>query len=64
MGRARAARPAPPGHPYAALDEGHYQALLRMLAEGYNGRQGMRSAYLHRDAVSAPARPPRRQLTA
>jgi ATP-dependent Lhr-like helicase len=52
----RAARPVPPGQPYAALDEGHYQALLRMLAEGYNGRQGMRSAYLHRDAVSASLR--------
>ncbi|MBN3860651.1 DEAD/DEAH box helicase [Pseudomonas frederiksbergensis] len=38
--------------PYAKLDEKHYQALLHMLAEGYNGRQGMRSAYLHRDAVS------------
>jgi ATP-dependent Lhr-like helicase len=38
--------------PYAALDENHYQALLRMLAEGYNGRQGIRSAYLHRDAVT------------
>ncbi|MDI3183019.1 DEAD/DEAH box helicase [Pseudomonas paracarnis] len=38
--------------PYAELDERHYQALLQMLSEGYNGRQGMRSAYLHRDAVA------------
>src|SRR5471032_2161672 len=38
--------------PYAALDQRHYQALLQMLAEGYNGRQGIRSAYLHRDAVT------------
>lgn len=38
--------------PYAGLDEGHYQALLQMLAEGLNGRQGVRSAYLHRDAVT------------
>jgi ATP-dependent Lhr-like helicase len=38
--------------PYAELDEKHYQALLRMLAEGYNGRQGVRGAYLHRDAVN------------
>ncbi|MEG2797671.1 MAG: helicase-related protein, partial [Pseudomonas sp.] len=38
--------------PYAALDERHYQALLHMLADGYNGRQGIRSAYLHRDAVT------------
>ncbi|WPP00981.1 DEAD/DEAH box helicase [Pseudomonas sp. HR96] len=38
--------------PYQTLDERHYQALLRMLAEGYSGRQGVRSAYLHRDAVT------------
>ncbi|EJM27131.1 DEAD/DEAH box helicase [Pseudomonas sp. GM25] len=42
--------------PYARLDEKHYQALLSMLAEGYNGRQGIRSAYLHRDAVSRTLR--------
>ncbi|MFP0195319.1 DEAD/DEAH box helicase [Pseudomonas sp. PHC1] len=42
--------------PYARLDEQHYQALLSMLAEGYNGRQGIRSAYLHRDAVSRTLR--------
>jgi len=41
---------------YARLDEKHYQALLTMLAEGYNGRQGIRSAYLHRDAVSRTLR--------
>ena len=44
--------------PYADLDEKHYQALLQMLAEGYNGRQGIRSAYLlsliH---ISEPTRP-------
>src|SRR5471032_3701961 len=39
--------------PYAELDADHYKALLRMLAEGYNGRQGIRSAYLHRDAVTS-----------
>ncbi|WP_025129377.1 DEAD/DEAH box helicase [Pseudomonas sp. PH1b] len=38
--------------PYAELDPAHYQALLQMLAEGFNGRQGLRSAYLHRDALS------------
>ncbi|SDT17418.1 DEAD/DEAH box helicase [Pseudomonas prosekii] len=42
--------------PYASLDEKHYQALLHMLAEGYNGREGMRSAYLHRDAVTRTLR--------
>ncbi|MHC8405557.1 DEAD/DEAH box helicase [Pseudomonas sp. TMB3-21] len=42
--------------PYAELDEQHYQALLHMLAEGYNGRQGIRSAFLHRDAVTRTLR--------
>ncbi|WP_442112499.1 DEAD/DEAH box helicase [Pseudomonas sp. NUPR-001] len=51
--------------PYAALDPAHYQALLRMLAEGFNGRQGVRSAYLHRDAVNHSLRGRRgSQLTA
>lgn len=51
--------------PYRDLDEKHYQALLSMLAEGYNGRQGIRSAYLHRDAVSRTLRGRRgAQLTA
>lgn len=51
--------------PYAGLDQAHYQALLQMLAEGYNGRQGVRSAYLHRDAVNATLRGRRgSQLTA
>jgi ATP-dependent helicase Lhr and Lhr-like helicase len=42
--------------PYAALDEKHFQALLHMLAEGYSGRQGVRSAYLHRDALTRTLR--------
>ncbi|WP_458717616.1 DEAD/DEAH box helicase [Pseudomonas gregormendelii] len=42
--------------PYAELDEKHYQALLQMLAEGYNSSQGMRSAYLHRDALTRTLR--------
>ncbi|UVM54844.1 DEAD/DEAH box helicase [Pseudomonas sp. B21-012] len=51
--------------PYAELDQGHYQALLRMLGEGFNGRQGIRSAYLHRDAVNGTLRGRRgAQLTA
>ncbi|TDF81679.1 DEAD/DEAH box helicase [Pseudomonas sp. H9] len=51
--------------PYTDLDPGHYQALLRMLAEGFNGRQGVRSAYLHRDAVTSSLRGRRgSQLTA
>ena len=51
--------------PYAELDQTHYQALLCMLAEGFNGRQGVRSAYLHRDAVNSSLRGRRgSQLTA
>jgi ATP-dependent Lhr-like helicase len=42
--------------PYAELDEAHYRALLQMLAEGYSGRRGVRSAYLHRDAVNQTLR--------
>lgn len=42
--------------PYRALDPAHYQAVLRMLAEGYSARQGVRSAYLHRDAVAGTLR--------
>lgn len=42
--------------PYAGLDDARYQALLQMLAEGLNGRQGIRSAYLHRDAVTRTLR--------
>ena len=42
--------------PYAEVDEAHYQALLSMLAEGYSGRQGVRAAYLHRDAVTRTLR--------
>ncbi|CAM3852750.1 putative ATP-dependent helicase [Pseudomonas reidholzensis] len=51
--------------PFADLDQGHYQALLRLLAEGYNGRLGVRGAYVHRDAVSGMLRGRRgSQLTA
>ncbi|MFY1665301.1 DNA glycosylase AlkZ-like family protein [Pseudomonas sp. Pseu.R1] len=42
--------------PYADVDEKHYHALLAMLAEGYSGRQGVRAAYLHRDAVTRTLR--------
>ncbi|GGZ02022.1 DEAD/DEAH box helicase [Pseudoduganella plicata] len=42
--------------PYAALTRDSYDAVLRMLTEGFNGRQGVRAAYLHRDAVSGTLR--------
>ena len=42
--------------PYAELSEERYQALLRMLAEGYTRRHGAHRAYLHRDAVTGTLR--------
>ncbi len=33
-----------------------YDAVLRTLAEGYTGRQGVRAAYVHRDAVNRTLR--------
>jgi len=42
--------------PYAALDEATFQALLRMLAEGYTTRHGTRGAYLHRDLATRSLR--------
>ncbi|MCO6055082.1 DEAD/DEAH box helicase [Pseudomonas sp. MOB-449] len=38
--------------PYADLPRAPFDALVKMLSEGYNGRQGVRGAYLHRDAVN------------
>ncbi|NWL78083.1 ATP-dependent DNA helicase [Pseudomonas taiwanensis] len=38
--------------PFADLARAQFDALVRMLSEGYNGRQGVRGAYLHRDAVN------------
>ncbi|MDH4567625.1 DEAD/DEAH box helicase [Pseudomonas sp. BN414] len=38
--------------PYADLARAQFDALVKMLSEGYNGRQGVRGAYLHRDAVN------------
>jgi len=42
--------------PYAVLDDATYQALLRMLAEGYTTRHGARGAYLHRDLATRSLR--------
>ena len=42
--------------PYAALARGQYDAILRMLTEGYTGRNGVRGAYLHRDTVAGTLR--------
>nr|WP_298171149.1 DEAD/DEAH box helicase [uncultured Pseudomonas sp.] len=38
--------------PYTDLPRASFDALLKMLSEGYSGRQGVRAAYLHRDAVN------------
>jgi ATP-dependent Lhr-like helicase len=38
--------------PYVGLPHATFDALLKMLAEGYSGRRGVRAAYLHRDAVN------------
>ena len=51
--------------PYAELSGEQYQAVLRMLAEGYTSRHGAHRAYLHRDAVTRSLRGRRgAQLTA
>ena len=42
--------------PYAELAREQYDAVLRMLAEGYTSRNGPRGAYVHRDAVAGTLR--------
>ncbi|WP_425273968.1 DEAD/DEAH box helicase [Paraburkholderia lacunae] len=42
--------------PYAGLEREQYDAVLRMLVEGYTSRNGPRGAYLHRDVVSGTLR--------
>ncbi|MFL9964432.1 DEAD/DEAH box helicase [Paraburkholderia sediminicola] len=42
--------------PYAELAREQYDAVLRMLAEGYTSRHGPRGAYVHRDVVSGTLR--------
>ncbi|QOL48635.1 DEAD/DEAH box helicase [Massilia litorea] len=42
--------------PYAELERNKYDALLRMLAEGYTTRNGVRGAYIHRDAATRSLR--------
>lgn len=43
-------------HSYAALDDAAWDAVLRMLAEGYTTRRGRRGAWLHRDRVNGRLR--------
>ncbi|MGJ9416593.1 DEAD/DEAH box helicase [Massilia sp. CMS3.1] len=42
--------------PYAQLERSRYDAILRMLAEGYTTRNGVRGAYIHRDAATGSLR--------
>ncbi|WP_322041987.1 DEAD/DEAH box helicase [Paraburkholderia sp. J67] len=42
--------------PYAQLERARFDAVLRMLSEGYTSRHGPRAAYLHRDVVSRALR--------
>ncbi|MEA3122000.1 MAG: ATP-dependent helicase Lhr and Lhr-like helicase, partial [Paraburkholderia sp.] len=42
--------------PYAELPRERYDAVLRMLADGYTSRYGPRAAYLHRDIVTGTLR--------
>jgi len=38
-------------HPYRELARADFDAVVRMLAEGFTTRRGARAAYIHRDAV-------------
>ncbi len=42
--------------PYAHLERARYDAVLRMLADGYATRNGVRGSYLHRDAATRSLR--------
>ena len=39
-------------YPYRTLERTEFDAVVRMLADGFATRRGRRSAYLHRDAVN------------
>ncbi len=44
-------------YPYRELAREDFDAVLRMLADGFSTRRGRRSAWLHRDAVNRRLRP-------
>jgi ATP-dependent Lhr-like helicase len=46
-------------HPYRDLARADFDAVVRMLAEGFTTRQGPRAAYIHRDALNRQLRPRR-----
>jgi ATP-dependent Lhr-like helicase len=43
-------------YPYSTLKREDFNAVVRMLADGYSTRLGQRGAYLHRDAVNGVLR--------
>ena len=43
-------------YPYSTLERDEFNAVVRMLADGYSTRVGQRGAYLHRDAVNGVLR--------
>jgi len=43
-------------YPYRDLSRADFDAVVRMLAEGFTTRQGPRAAYIHRDAVHGQLR--------
>ncbi|OOG60753.1 ATP-dependent DNA helicase [Rhodanobacter sp. B05] len=43
-------------HPYRQLARAEFDAVVRMLAEGFTTRRGPRAAYIHRDAVHGQLR--------
>jgi len=43
-------------YPYADFSRDAFNAIVRMLAEGYSTRRGTRAAYIHRDAVNGVVR--------
>ncbi|GGY30268.1 ATP-dependent DNA helicase [Rhodanobacter panaciterrae] len=43
-------------HPYRDLARREFDAVVRMLAEGFTTRRGARAAYIHRDAVHGQLR--------
>ncbi|HET7307502.1 MAG TPA: DEAD/DEAH box helicase [Gammaproteobacteria bacterium] len=45
--------------PYRELPRAEFEALVKMLAEGYSTRRGRHGAYLHRDIINGMLRPRR-----
>jgi ATP-dependent Lhr-like helicase len=42
--------------PFAQLERARFDAVLRMLADGYTTRHGVRGSYIHRDAATGTVR--------